>query len=204
VATDSSSLGGLDWARIAAWTEALLNDDFSSITQIFVENSAGAPVILWKPGPEQLRSEPPRHVLAHWSGLATHPRLPGTRQIDPVDLRSALGYVMLLDAVEGGRDFRYRLFGSLIARVSDFDMTGKLLSEHPTSAYVAEFSLAVGRAAIRRCQPIYTVRRPVGAQDTSLWERLVLPLVDENDSVARLMVVATPLDRKGNLIRTMY
>ena len=124
--------------------------------------------------------------------------------MDPLDLRPALGYVMLLDTVEGGQDFRYRLFGSLIARVSDFDMTGKLLSAHPTSAYVAEFSLAVGRAALRRREPIYTVRRPVGAQDTNLWERLVLPLVDDNDHVTRLMVVATPLDREGTLIRTMY
>jgi hypothetical protein len=182
----------------------VLSEDLHGIAGVFVEHGAGAPIVVWKPSLEQLRSEPPRHVLAHWSSLAAGHRLPGYRDVDPVDLRPALGYVLLLDVIEGGQDFRYRLFGSAIGSVSGFDMTGKRLSEHPASAYVTEFSLAVGRAAVRRREPIYTVRRPVGAQDTNLWERLVLPLAGEDDSVARLIVVATPLDRSGNLIRAVY
>jgi hypothetical protein len=181
----------IDWARVAAWTEAVLNEDLDEIVRVFIQHGAGAPVVIWTPGQEQLRSEPPRHVLAHWSKRAAGSRLPGYREVDPLDLRPALGYVLLLDVVEDGRDFR-------------FDLTGKLLSEHPASAYVAEFSIAVGRAAVRRREPIYTVRRPVGAQDTSLWERLVLPLVDDEDRVVRLLVVATPLDRDGQLIRMAY
>ncbi len=174
------------------------------IAAVFVKNGAGAPVVIWKPGQEQLRSGPPRHALAHWSSLAGGSRLPHHRQINPLDLRPALGYVLLLDVVAGGEDFRYRLFGSAIGSVSGFDLTGKLLSEHPASPYVTEFSLAVGRAAVRRREPIYTLRRPVGAKETSAWERLVLPLVDEDDNVARLMVVSTPLDEDGELIRTVY
>ena len=182
----------------------MLSENLGGIAGVFVEHGAGAPIVIWKPGREQLRSEPPRHVLAHWSSLAAGPRPPNYQRMDPLNLRPALGYVMLLDVLEGGEDFRYRLFGSAIGSVSGFDMTGKLLSEHPASAYVTEFSLAVGRAAVHRREPIYTVRRPVGAQDTSLWERLVLPLVGETDSVVRLIVVATPLDRDGKLIRTVY
>lgn len=182
----------------------MLSEDLDGIAEVFVEHGAGTPVVIWKPSREQLRSEPPRHVLTHWSSLAAGPRLPGSQQMDPLDLRPALGYVLLLDVVEGGQDFRYRLFGSAIGSVSGFDMTGKQLSEHPASTYVTEFSLAVGRAAVRRREPVYTLRRPVGAQDTNLWERLVLPLVDENDSVVRLIVVATPLDRDGKLIRAVY
>lgn len=111
---------------------------------------------------------------------------------------------MLIDVVDGGHDFRYRLFGSAVSSVSGFDMTGKLLSEHPASAYVTEFSIAVGRAARHRREPVYTARSPVGAQDTGLWERLVLPLVDEDDNVVRLLVVATPIGRDGQLIRPIY
>ncbi len=181
-----------------------MSENLYEIAEVFAEHGAEAPIVIWNPSQEQLMSEPPRHALAHWSALAAGSRLPGYQQVDPVDLRPALGYVLLLDVLEGGQDFSYRLFGSTIGRVSGFDMTGKRLSEHPASAYVTEFSLAVGRAAVRRRAPVYTVRRPVGAQDTSLWERLVLPLVDEDGSLARLMVVSTPLDRDGKLIRTMY
>ncbi len=194
----------VDWTRVAAWTEAVLHEDLDAIARVFAGHGARAPLVIWNPSLEQLKSDPPRHVLAHWSSLAAGSRLPGHRQVNPLDLRPALGYVLLLEVVAGGQDFRYRLFGSTIVNVSGFDMTGKLLSEHPASAYVAEFSLAVGRAAVHRGEPIYTIRHPVGAKDTSLWERLVLPLADEDDSVARLMVVSTPLDENGSLIRTVY
>jgi len=180
------------------------SEDLSDIARVFVKHGAGAPLVVWKPGPEQPRSEPPRHVLAHWSGLAAGARLPRHRQISPLDLRPALGYVLLLDVVANGQDFRYRLFGSTLVNVSGFDMTGKLLSENPVSPYVTEFSLAVGRAAVRRREPVYTLRRPVGAKETSQWERLVLPLADEDDNVTRLLVVSTPLDDDGELIRTVY
>ncbi len=182
----------------------MLSGDLAEIADVFVRHGAGAPVLIWNPGQEQLRSDPPRHVLAHWSSLAGGSRLPHHRQINPLDLRPALGYVLLLDVVAGGQDFRYRLFGSTVVNVSGFDMTGKLLSENPVSTYVTEFSLAVGRATTRRREPVYTLRRPVGAKTTSAWERLVLPLADEDGSVARLMVVSTPLDEDGELIRTVY
>lgn len=204
MAIEERRLTPIDWTRVTAWTEAVLTGNMRAVGEVFSQHGASAPFVVWKPNPEQLRSEPPRHVLAHWSGLAAGSRLPGHRQVDPLHLRPALGYVMLLDVVEGSQDFRYRLYGSVIARVSGFDMTGKLLSEHPASAFVTEFSLAVGCAAVRRREPIYTVRRPAGTPDTSLWERLVLPLVDADDRVIRLLVVATPLDRDGNLIRVAY
>lgn len=194
----------IDWARVAAWTEAVLDGQLAEIEGVFVSNGSAAPILTWSPAADQLRSEPTRHLLAHWSSLADGSRLPSFRQIDPLDLRPALGYVMLLDVVADGNDFRYRLYGSTISSVSGFDMTGKLVSELPASAYVREFSIAVGRAAARRRRPIYTVRRPVGAQDTSLWERLVLPLVDDDDQVVRLLVVTTPLSREGQLIRPIY
>ena len=57
-------------------------------------HSAAAPTVVWNPGPQQLRSEPPRHALACWSSLADGPRLPGHRQLSPLDLRPALGYVL--------------------------------------------------------------------------------------------------------------
>lgn len=194
----------VDRARIAAWTEAALAGDLDDINQVFITHGAPAPLLIWRPQASQLATEPSRHLLAHWSTLADGSRLPSFRQIDPLDLRPALGYIMLLDVVGDAEDFRYRLFGSAIGSVSGFDMTGKLVSELPASAYVREFSIAVGRAAVRRREPVYTARRPVGAQQTGTWERLVLPLVDEQDRVIRLLVAAAPIGREGELIRGVY
>lgn len=199
-----SALQPIDWDRISRWTASILAADLAPIAAIFLQHGAPAPVLVWSPTPDDPQSEPPRHLLAHWSSLATGDRLPAIHQIDPLDLRPALGYVIIIDVVADGQDFRYRLFGSAVSSVSGFDMTGRLVSEHPASTYVTEFSIAVGRAAIRRRAAVYTARRPVGAQDTLLWERLVLPLVDENGRVARLLIAATPIGKDGKLIRAVY
>jgi hypothetical protein len=111
---------------------------------------------------------------------------------------------MLLDAVGEGHDFRYRLYGSIIASISGFDMTGKLLSEHPSSPYATEFGIATSRAALRRRQPIYTVRSPVGAEQTSSWQRVVLPLVDDSGTVVRLLSGTAPIARDGRVIRAAF
>lgn len=119
--------------------------------------------------------------------------LPLTTDIDPIRMRPALGYVMLVDVVDGGWDFRYRLYGSELASVSGFDMTGRFLSSHGASANVIEFGLAVYRAAAVRRQPVFTSRRPVGARHTARWERVVMPLADRTGAVVRFLACTVPL-----------
>jgi hypothetical protein len=111
---------------------------------------------------------------------------------------------MLMDTVEGGRDFRYRLFGSIIASHSGFDMTGKLLSEHRSSPYVIEFGIAASRAAVQRRKPLYSARSPLGAVQTVSWQRIALPLVDDSRAVVRLLAGTAPIARDGRIIRTPY
>jgi hypothetical protein len=106
--------------------------------------------------------------------------------------------------IAGGRDFRYRLYGSMIASISGFDMTGKLLSEHPASPYVAEFALASCRAAAQRREPVYTERHTVGTMRTSRWQRVALPLADDDGAVTRLLAGTAPIARDGRTLRANF
>jgi hypothetical protein len=115
-------------------------------------------------------------------------------------MRRALGYVMLVDAVESGRDFRYRLYGSAVAAVSGFDMTGRLLSEHAASAYILEFSLALYRATIQRRRPVFCHYAPAGTLLTAQWHRVALPMTDRSGAVVRLLAGAVPLARDGRIV----
>src|SRR3546814_11195528 len=81
-------------------------------------------------------------------------------------MRAALGFVMLLESNDDGRDFRYRLYGSTIARISGFEMTGRLMSSHPASAYAVEFAIASTRACVRRRQPQFNHRHPAAPGKT--------------------------------------
>lgn len=194
----------LDWERIDQWTAGIVAGDIAVITSVFAQHGAPAPELVWNPVIDDSRPEPLRVLAAYWRHIAGTGALPHLKQVDPVALRPALGYVMLLDAVEGGRDFRYRLYGSIISGISGFDMTGKLLSEHPANAYVAEFGIATYRATLQRREPVYTARSPVGAAQTTSWQRLALPLVDDSGAVARFVIGTVPIARDGRILRGSY
>jgi hypothetical protein len=191
----------LDWERIDQWTAGLVAGDIAAIASVFARHGAPPPLLVWNPAIDEVGAEPLRALAAYWRGIGGSGALPHLRQIDPAGLRPALGYVMLLDAVEDGRDFRYRLYGSIVSGVSGFDMTGKLLSEHPANAYVTEFGIATYRAALQRREPVYTERSPVGAAQTTLWQRLALPLVDDSAAVARFVIGTVPIARNGQTLR---
>ncbi len=155
---------------------------------------------MWNPTPDQVPTEPLKFLAARWSGRAADAPLPDVASIDPLDLRPALGHIMLLDPVDDGRDFRFRLYGSAVAAVSGFDFTRRLLSEHPASGYVVEFMVATSRAAFRRRLPMFTTRRPVGAQETRTWLRLAIPFAGGAGTVARLLVGSVALGRAGQVL----
>ena len=192
--------GGLDWARIADWTQRIIDGDLVPIARVFADHGAAAPEITWDPAPDQPSAPPLRFLLEHWGAVTRGIELPLARKINPFELAPALGYVMKLEPVEGGRDFRYRLYGSRLIRISGFDMTGKVLSEHPASGCAIEFAIAVYRAAMRRRHPLYTTRHPLGAKFTRRWHRLVLPYADASGSVTRLLCGTVAIGADGRVM----
>ena len=192
---------GVDWDRVSDWTARIVSGDVGPMRSVFLADNADVPEIVWEPDAAVTAVAPLRFVLESWWPAAAAGALPHIRQINPFTLRPALGYIMLLDPVEAGRDFRYRLFGSTVARISKFDRTGRLLSEQPTSPYVNEFSLASYRASLQQRRPLYTVRMPARAEITAKWPRVIIPCVDDAGSVARMLGVTAAVDATGRMIR---
>lgn len=64
-------------------------------------------------------------------GLAPPGKLPSRRQLDPLDLRALLPFIVLVDVhgAPGDREFRYRLMGSRHVDVIGHNFTGVLLQE---------------------------------------------------------------------------
>ena len=196
-----SSARMLDWPRIDAWTSFILADDIGAIAAVFQQAGAGTPEAVRNPSPEQIPLGPLRFLAMHWQMIARDGRLPHLREIDPFKLRPALGYLIVLEPVEDGRDFRYRLYGSILARISGIEMTGRKTSEHPASTYVSEFSIAINRATLTARVPIYTTRRPVGAELAMRWHRLTLPFVDDSGTPVRILAGAIAIDGADRLVK---
>jgi hypothetical protein len=174
--------------------------DLREIQATFSEKDASGPLLVWAPTIDDLQPSQLRFLLAHWTSLRGAQPYPRSAQIDPLQLRSVLGFIALVDVVDGGADFRYRLFGSKIAFASGFDVTGRLVSQHPASSYIVEFSLAAYRAVLHRGEPMATVHSPPPAVSTTVWHRLLLPLLGQKGAIERFLVGIVPVARDGRTI----
>jgi hypothetical protein len=181
-------------------TNLIAAEEVRDIARVFAMDGLSAPVVRWCTQESDFLVEPLRFLLAYWSTLRGNHAVPHYRSIDPAAMRPVLGFLMVLETIESGRDFRYRLFGSSIARVSGFDMTGRPMSAHPASPYATEFAIASTVASVQGGLPLYTERQPVRAEKTMRWPRLTLPLRDDSNRIVRVLGGTVPLDRDGRIV----
>ena len=197
----SAETPGLDRRRIAAWAAALAAGEPDDLYDTFMAKGGAAPEIVWDPPVDRLGAAQLRFLLRYWSELAGARKMPGAKEIDALEMRPALGYINLLDVIGGGEDFRYRVFGSVIAAVAGYDMTGRMVSALKTAPYMAEFALATCRAVMQRGEPLLTEHRPPpSTMPTVAWHGLVLPLAGDAGAVTRLLVGSVPFSRDGRPI----
>jgi hypothetical protein len=64
----------------------------------------------------------------YWSRLSES-RLPRREEIDPIAVAGILPNIMLLDVLDGGQDFRYRLAGSTVEANFGGSLKGVVLSD---------------------------------------------------------------------------
>lgn len=191
----------VDWDRIERWKTLVQDDELAELQDLFRTNGARGPSIRWDPSVDDLKPAPMKFALDAWHKAAVT-GLPPTRFVDPIRLAPALGYLLLVEVVDGGRDFSYRLFGTHVAAVSGFDMTHKLLSDHPASTYIREFSIALYRAVMIRREPVWSHYGPAMAVSTAAWERIVLPLVDGDGTICRFLVATVPIGLDGTTLKS--
>ena len=150
------------------------------------------------PAEADLPFEPLRCTLRYWSALPKTDGVADVMKVDPNGLRAALGYLMLVDVGPGEDDYRYALYGSRIAAVSGFDMTGKTVWQVATTSIIQIFFVACYHAVRDLRRPAYTVHRAPPQITASHWHRLILPL-GAGGTVKRFLVCNTPA-RRGQLV----
>lgn len=178
---------------VAALADELLTGRNDLLSGLFANWDAPPPLVELEPAEESLPSERLRFLLRYWRALPREAAedLPRADRVDPIDMKPALGYVMLLDVLDGGRDYRYRVYPTEVARAVGADHSGKRTSEIPFSAS-ALFYLATYRATIRRRRPLYTRNASPPHVAVYHWDRLVLPLAGAKGAVTRFLVGNLP------------
>ncbi len=130
-------------------------------------------------------------LLAHWQGLCERvapAALPPSTMLDPTDLVFILGWLIILEPIEAGGDFRYRLYGSKIASITGRDYTGQKVSESVPD--FAHWTAGIYRSILAEPQPVLTRHTSHRLVQLDQWERLILPFAGAGGAVDRLLVGA--------------
>src|SRR5579863_2587760 len=113
----------LDRIDVASWTNAIVGAALDEIRSCFAGHHAQGPEVYWSPADEIIVPPQLRFLQRYWRERSAGRPAPHVRDIDAMDMKPALGFIVLMDVIDGGEDFRCRLFGSAVAAVSGFDMT---------------------------------------------------------------------------------
>lgn len=114
---------------------------------------------------------------AYWLTSAAGRPMPTRADIDVFEMKPWLGHLMLVEVLEGGADFRYRLYGSNVAHLFGRDRTGQVTSALPVHA--REIVCAEYRRVVDSREPHYVRHRRTLARGTGEIAKLILPLGDE-------------------------
>ncbi|WP_419902551.1 PAS domain-containing protein [Kiloniella sp.] len=174
------------WAR----AEELVNEDYVPLSLLMRQLGSPKPTILWNL-PEEELPQPELKFLFKWWNENRGDRLAASPEdVDPFKLRPVLGRIAVLDILDGGEEFKYRLYGSAIIQEPGKDLTGMLLSDIWTP--LRSFFAITYRAVLLRKEPLYTRHEPHHSLKMTTWDRLILPL-SRDDNVERIIVALVPI-----------
>jgi hypothetical protein len=131
-----------------------------------------------------------QRLLGYWNALRGATAMPRKAAIDPIDFRYILGYVTLVDVEREPRRYRFRLDGSILARLSGIDYTGRYLDTLEMPDYI-DFIAAGYDLVVDGGKP-YAYRKEADFDAKTFDEEtLILPL-GAADAVTHLMVAVIP------------
>ncbi|MEL3889445.1 PAS domain-containing protein [Ferrovibrio sp. MS7] len=177
----------------------LLAGQFNQPLSLELERSRAALEIVYAE-PEllglRLRHAGLLRLLADWRIWRGTRRYPSRADVQPEKLRYLLGNLFLLDVVpqeNAPPRFRYRLFGSNVARFRGYDLSNRFLDQHPDPS--------LGAMAQQGYAPVAIYGRPLWvdlidsseARLGSRFEGLILPLSSDGETVD--MVLAAQILR---------
>jgi hypothetical protein len=135
---------------------------------------------------------PKLHALYRlWDAKRDGGVMPRRRDFALEELGPWLGHLVLVDLIDGGQDFSYRVFGTKIAEFLGQDLTGKRLSGLQPALQRVLADEYHGVMAARRAH--YVVGSPFVARRSAVMARAILPLSDDGRAADRLLIGFYPL-----------
>ena len=139
---------------------------------------------------------------AYWYVMGRHApgHLPRRSDLDPIEMKEWLSNIELLDVINQGETFRYRIAGDAIERIFHSRMHGRLLEDVFHGA-VLEFKILMFRRCIQHGTIILSNDNLERGGKTLLkYERLLIPLSDDNVHFNMIFGCIYPMETHENRI----
>jgi hypothetical protein len=130
-----------------------------------------------------------RTLYDYWNARRGGRRWPARADINPIDLKFALGNMSLIDVSREPLRLTFRLVGTLFAQRLGADMTGKTFDDIPDPAYRDELKAAY-KIIAETGEPSVAQGERVFDDKPRRFETLRLPLSDNGRSVTMILVCA--------------
>jgi hypothetical protein len=131
-----------------------------------------------------------RTLYDYWNERRRGRRWPSRADINPLELKFALGNMSLVDVTRSSPPrFTFRLAGILLSQRIGQDLTGKTVNDIPDPAYRAEVAAIYG-AMVEKGEPTLSLAERVFDGQPRRFETLRLPLSDDGEEVTMLVVCA--------------
>lgn len=128
-----------------------------------------------------------RKVYDYWADKSVAGRLPSRRDIDPVDIYDCLSWLMILEAVEGGRDFRIRLAGSHIEEAHDRPLKGLMVGDLGAGSEMAQVLDRFRNALATKAPNFHSGSLSMVGRAFIEFDRVALPLAEDGETVTHLL-----------------
>jgi hypothetical protein len=130
-----------------------------------------------------------RSVYQHWTAIRGARALPARRDVDPLEMRGALGILMIARYEPAHDDFRVSLFGTELARLRCGDATGRLIGTLQPPRYAAFVRQHYRKVMDAGLPSLDRVVLAAGAPLVD-YTRLALPLAESGDTAEAVLVAA--------------
>ena len=125
-------------------------------------------------------------LYEYWLTRKGNRSFPARRDIDPLEFRYVLGWVMLVDVLHDPLRFRVRLHGSEMVQQAGYELTGKFLDELPDAEY-RDYVIEQCRGLVSRSEPLVIHHNRVLDGRLRRYEALWLPFSDDDRTVDMLL-----------------
>lgn len=137
-----------------------------------------------------LRDDRHRRGFAYWRSKAPEGRLPGRRDIDPLDVPDLLPWLTLVDVVweQERLRLRCRLVGTEVVARFGRDITGLYAEQAYPEDYLAQALETYGAIIETRRPQLSRHQIPIEGREYAEYDRLILPLAADGDTVDMFVI----------------